>query len=54
VARLLRTLAEADFDRIGNHTAAGELTLRQLVERGANHLEHHVRFIGEKRKALGV
>jgi hypothetical protein len=54
VARILRTLGETDFDRIGNHTAAGALTLRQLVERGANHIEHHVRFINEKRKALGL
>src|SRR5437667_12437326 len=30
VARILRTLADTDFVRIGNHTAAGPLTLEQL------------------------
>jgi hypothetical protein len=54
VSRILRTLKEADFDRIGNHTAAGPLTLAKLVERGANHIRHHVKFVEEKRKALGV
>ena len=54
VARILRTLKEEDFARIGNHTAAGVLTLAQLVERAAKHVRHHVKFVEEKRKALGV
>jgi len=54
VARILRTLADDDFGRVGNHTAAGLLTLQQLVERGANHIQHHLKFIAEKRKALGI
>jgi hypothetical protein len=54
VSRILRTLKDADFNRIGNHTAAGPLTLAQLVERGANHIKHHVKFVDEKRKALGI
>jgi hypothetical protein len=53
VARILRTLTDDDFARVGNHTAAGPLTLLQLVERAANHARHHVKFIAEKRKALG-
>jgi len=53
-ARILRMLPDAAFTRIGNHTAAGPLTLQQLVERGVNHVKHHVKFIDEKRKALGV
>ena len=54
VSRILRTLGDDDFARIGIHTAAGPLTLQQLVERMANHLPHHVKFIAEKRKALGI
>ena len=54
VARILRTLGDEDFARTGNHTAAGPLTLQQLVERMANHIPHHIKFIAEKRKALGV
>jgi len=52
-ARILRTLNDEDFARIGNHTAAGPLTLQQLVERGVSHVKHHVKFVEEKRKALG-
>jgi hypothetical protein len=52
--RILRTLKDEDFGRIGQHTAAGPLTLQQLVERGAKHIGHHAAFIKEKRKALGI
>lgn len=54
VARILRTLKDEDFARIGNHSAAGPMTLSQFVERGANHIKHHVKFVQEKRKALGI
>lgn len=54
VTRILRTLSEGDFTRIGRHSSAGPLTLAQYVERGARHIPHHVRFIDEKRAALGV
>jgi DinB superfamily len=54
VVRILRTLPEADFQRIGTHSTAGPLTLAQFVERKAKHIPHHVRFIEEKRAALGV
>jgi hypothetical protein len=54
VTRILRTLNEADFERIGKHSSAGPMTLAQYVERGANHIKHHVKFIAEKRKALGI
>jgi len=53
-ARILRTLKEEDFARIGKHTAAGPLTLQQLVERMAKHIGHHAGFINEKRKALAI
>jgi hypothetical protein len=53
VTRILQSLSEEDFARVGNHTAAGPLTLLQLVERMAKHVRHHVGFIEEKRKAMG-
>ena len=52
--RILRTLKPEDFQRIGKHSEAGPLTLLQFLERGASHIPHHVKFIEEKRKALGV
>jgi hypothetical protein len=54
VTRILRTLSEPDFSRIGHHSAAGPLTLAQYVERTTRHIPHHVRFIEEKRAALGI
>jgi hypothetical protein len=53
-ARILRTLPAGDFARIGNHSTAGPLTLLQFVERATKHIHHHVAFIQEKRKAMGL
>jgi hypothetical protein len=53
-ARILRTVDDEDFSRIGIHSAAGPLSLLQFVERATEHVRHHVRFIEEKRKALGI
>jgi Mg2+ and Co2+ transporter CorA len=52
MTRILRTLTDADLARRGIHSEAGPLTLEQLLERVTRHLEHHVPFIAEKRKAL--
>jgi hypothetical protein len=42
---LLKELPESTFTRTGTHTQDGPLTLRQLVEGGASHVEEHVRDI---------
>jgi uncharacterized damage-inducible protein DinB len=54
VTRILRTLSDADLARKGIHTEAGPLTLEQLLGRIISHIQHHVKFIHEKRQALGV
>ncbi len=51
-ARQLQSLSQGDWGRRGIHSEAGPLTLEQLLERVVRHLEHHVRFIDEKRRAL--
>lgn len=53
VTRILRTLTDADLARVGNHTEAGPLTLEQLLNRIIKHAQHHVKFIDEKRQAIG-
>lgn len=53
-ARILRTLNEADFARVGKHSEAGPLSLATLLERVAGHLPHHAKFIQEKKRALGL
>ncbi|MBX3441887.1 MAG: DinB family protein [Planctomyces sp.] len=52
--RILRSLPPEAFARKGVHSEAGPLTLEQFLARAAGHLPHHVRFIDEKRRALGV
>lgn len=54
MARILKTLPEADFARTGKHSADGPLSLVTLLERITNHIPHHVTFVEEKRKALGL
>lgn len=51
---ILRTLSPADFDRVGNHSVDGPLSLATLLERITKHIPHHVAFIEEKRRALGA
>jgi uncharacterized damage-inducible protein DinB len=48
---ILRELTAADFQRVGNHSEAGPLTLETLLQNISEHVPHHIRFIVEKRKA---
>ncbi len=54
VTKILRTLQEGDLARCGIHSEAGPLTLEQLLHRINGHLSHHVKFIHDKRRALGI
>src|SRR3982751_4295751 len=54
VTAILRELKAEDFQRVGNHSDAGRMTLEDLLRNIGNHVPHHIRFIDEKRKALGV
>jgi uncharacterized damage-inducible protein DinB len=51
---ILRDLKAADFERIGNHAETGHVTLESLLRNIADHVPHHLNFIAEKRKALGI
>jgi hypothetical protein len=48
---LLKDLPLETFERKGNHSEAGPLTLRQLVQRLADHAESHARQIQQVREA---
>jgi uncharacterized damage-inducible protein DinB len=52
VARILKTLKSEQFERTGNHSEDGPISLKSLLERITNHIPHHVSFIEEKRAAL--
>ena len=51
-ARVLRKLPDEAFSREGIHTERGLLKLGDLLEHMIHHLDHHLKFIDEKRKAL--
>ena len=40
--------------RVGVHNERGELTLERLLTITTNHIPRHVKFIVEKRQALGL
>jgi uncharacterized damage-inducible protein DinB len=52
VAGILRSLPADGFQRTGNHSEDGPMSLEQLLRNITNHIPHHVRFIEEKRQAL--
>ncbi|MCS6851775.1 MAG: DinB family protein [Gemmataceae bacterium] len=54
LARILRTLPPETLQREGVHSQRGPRTLEQLLESAINHIPHHVRFIEDKRRALGL
>jgi hypothetical protein len=54
MARILKTASDADAQRTGVHSVDGPLTLETLLKRIAGHIPHHIRFIAEKRAALGL
>jgi hypothetical protein len=54
MGRILRTLKADDFARNGRHSCDGALTLENLQERVTAHIPHHVQFIQEKRRAMGL
>lgn len=53
-ARWLHTLRSDDFARTAIHTQRGKVALIQLVEIYANHVDHHLKFVAEKRRNLGA
>jgi hypothetical protein len=48
---LLKGLPEPAFERAGNHSENGRMTLRQLLEGYAGHAESHARQLQEIREA---
>jgi uncharacterized damage-inducible protein DinB len=54
MARILRRLPEEAAGRIGVHNERGPKTLADLVAGATGHVAHHLPFIAEKRKMLGL
>src|SRR5260370_14883167 len=54
LAHILRKLPAEALRRVSVHNERGPKTLEQLLTSTINHLPHHVKFIHEKRQALGM
>ncbi len=54
MGRILRKLPDEALQRVGVHNLRGPRTLEQLLVGATGHIDHHVTFIAEKRKALGL
>lgn len=50
---ILRRTSPPDWKRSGVHTERGKVTLAELVTGYVDHLDHHLRFLREKRQVLG-
>jgi hypothetical protein len=54
LARILRKLPPEALTRVGVHSERGPRTLEQLLAGATGHIPHHVQFIHDKRRALGL
>lgn len=54
MARIIRALAPEQFQLQGNHNKKGLMPLEKVIQMAINHIPSHLKFIDEKRKALGL
>jgi len=54
LASILKTIDEAEFERIGMHSRDGELSIKTLLERITGHIPHHIETIEAKKRSLGL
>lgn len=54
MARIIRGLKPEQLQLTGNHNKRGLMTLERVLQLATNHIPHHLAFVAEKRKALGI
>jgi hypothetical protein len=54
MARIIRALAPEQLQLTGNHNKKGLQTLEKVIQVTISHIPHHLPFVAEKRKALGL
>ncbi|MDB5171837.1 MAG: yfiT 1 [Phycisphaerales bacterium] len=52
-SRILRAQPDEAFDRKGVHSEVGPLSLKDLILKANAHLDHHLKFLVDKREKLG-
>lgn len=53
MTRILKQLPDAAFSRTGQHSERGPLTLENLIQTFVTHVDHHLKFLYDKRERLG-
>jgi hypothetical protein len=54
MAKVIRALRPEQLEATGCHNKRGLVTLEKVIQMAINHIPHHLAFVAEKRKALGV
>jgi hypothetical protein len=54
MVRILKGLPSEAANRVGVHSFKGLVSLEAVLTSAVNHVPHHLTFIAEKRKSLGV
>jgi hypothetical protein len=54
MARIIRGLRPEQLLQTGNHNKKGLQTLEKVITTATGHIPHHLPFVAEKRKALGL
>ncbi len=54
MARIIRALKPEQLQLTGNHSKKGLVTLEKVIQTVTGHIPHHLTFVAEKRKALGI
>ena len=54
MARIIRALTSEQLQLTGNHNKKGLQTLEKVIQVTISHIPHHLPFVAEKRKALGL
>jgi uncharacterized damage-inducible protein DinB len=52
-ARVLRKLPDEAFERTGTHNRRGVVTVGHMVQDYVEHVDHHLKYVYEKRARLG-
>jgi len=53
-SKIIRALKPEQLALTGCHNKRGLVTLEKVIQMAINHIPHHLPFVAEKRKALGV
>jgi hypothetical protein len=54
IGRILRAAPPEAWERTGVVGDRGDRTVRRMINGAVEHLAHHLRFVFEKRRALGI